>query len=335
MSKNAIQKIVLLSLAAVLLCVYILQLSIGGKSKTQTLTTKEEITSLELCTGNEQSNTLILSKNGDKYIVSNADGSETYDADVITAGSLFDNIKEIHILGNAAKLSSANEERFGLDQNSRITVKVMAGDKIIRTVTIGKNSSSGSQSYLTVDDSNQILICSSSMHTIYAVTLDSLRTKDVYSIPEDTITQISVDSPDGSFTVNKTQQTAATTSTDSNGDEISIPGSLWTLTNSSDTENTPELNQDEVNGWAVYISSLNAASWVDEKTFNQATSQKGTLTFIANGITYKIQFFDIDGDENQVLCSANVIPYRFYVSKYLAKKFIRTLSNISSGGEDD
>ena len=335
MSRNAIQKIVLLSLAAVLLCVYIIQLSIGGKSKTQTLTIKEEITSLELCTGSEQSNTIILNKNEDKYTISNADGSETYDADTITASSLFDNIKEIHILGNAAKLSSANEERFGLDQNSRITVKVKAGDKTVRTVCIGKNSSSGNQSYLTVDDSNQILICSTSMHSIYATTMDSLRTKDVYSIPEDTITQISVDSVDGSFTVNKTQQTSSATGTDANGDEISIPGSQWTLTSSSDAENFPELNQDEVNGWAVYISSLNASSWVDEKTFNQATTQKGTLTFISNGITYKIQFFDIDGEENQVLCSVNVSPYRFYVSKYIAHKFIRTLSDISSGGEDD
>ena len=233
MSRNAIQKIVLLSLAAVLLGVYILQLSIGGKSKTQTLTIKEEITSLELCTGREPDNAIIVSRNEDKYTVSNADGSETYDADAVTASSLFDNIKEIHILGNAAKLSSANEERFGLDQNSRITVKVKAGDTTVRTVSIGKNSSSGSQSYLTVDDSNQILICSTSMHTIYATTIDGLRTKDVYSVPEDTITQIRVDSVDGSFTINKTQQASSAAGTDSNGGEISIPGSQWTLTSSS------------------------------------------------------------------------------------------------------
>ncbi|MBR6153537.1 MAG: hypothetical protein IKQ43_03775, partial [Treponema sp.] len=81
MSRHAVQKIILLSLAAVLLCVYILQISIGGKSKTQTLTTKEDITSLEICSGSDQANTLILSKNGEKYTVSNANGSETDDAD--------------------------------------------------------------------------------------------------------------------------------------------------------------------------------------------------------------------------------------------------------------
>ncbi|MBR7079457.1 MAG: DUF4340 domain-containing protein [Treponema sp.] len=335
MSRHAVQKIILLSLAAVLLCVYILQISIGGKSKTQTLTTKEDITSLEICSGSDQANTLILSKNGEKYTVSNANGSETYDADATTASSLFDNIREIHILGNAAKQSSANEERFGLDQNSRIAVKVKAGDEVIRTVNIGKNSSSGSQSYLTLDDSNQIMICSASMHTIYAVTMDSLRSKEVYTVSGDAITQISVNTEEGSFTVNKTQQAAAATGTDENGQEISIPTSQWTLTSSSNTEISAELDQEKTSEWASYISSLNAASWADEKTFSQNTSERGTLTFASNGITYKIQFYEIEGDENQMLCSCNVIPYRFYVSKYLAQKFMRTLSDISSGGEND
>ena len=335
MSRHAVQKIILLSLAAVLLCVYILQISIGNKSKTQTLTIKEETTSLEICSGSEQGNTLIVNKNGDEYTVSNADGSETYSADASTAGSLFDNIQEIHILGNAAKQSSANEERFGLDQNSRITVKVKAGDKVIRTVNIGKNSSSGSQSYLTLDDSNQIMICSTSMHTIYAVTMDDLRSKEVYTVSGDAITQISVNTNEGSFTLNKTQQAAATTGTDENGQEISIPASQWTLTGSSNPEITGDIDQEKAGEWVSYVSSMNAASWVDEKTFSQATSDKGTLTFASNGVTYKIQFFDIEGDENQVLCSCNVIPYRFYVSKYMAQKFLETQADLSSGGEDD
>ena len=334
MNKNAVQKIVLLSLAAVLLCIYILQVSIGGKSKTQTLTLKEDVTSITIYTGSDSANAISVSKDGDKYTVSKADGSESYDAMPTAAESLFDSIKEMHILGNAARLSSSNEERFGLDANSRISVQAKAGDKILRSLQVGKNSSSGSQSYLTIDDSSQILISSSSLHTIFSVTMDSLRSKDIYSVPEETITQISVDSDDGSFTLSKSSQPKSDENTE-DGQGMSINESQWTLTSSNNGEIIPQLDQDAANEWAVYISTLNASSWVDEKSFNQNIIQKGKLSFMSNGITYSVQFFEIDGDENQMLCSSNVTPYRFFLSKYTAQKFLRKLSDISLGGEND
>lgn len=334
MNKNAVQKIVLLALAAILLCVYILQVSVGGKSRTQTLTLKEEVTSITIYTGSDSAKAINVTRDGDKYTVSNADGSESYDAMPTASESLFDSIREMHILGNAARLSSSNEERFGLDANSRITVQAKAGDKMLRSLQIGKNSSTGSQSYLTIDDSSQILISSSSLHTIFSVTMDSLRSKDIYSVPEETITQISVDSYDGSFTISKSSLPKADAGTEE-GQGMSINESQWTLTGSSEEGTLPQLDQDAANEWAVYVSTLNASSWVDEKTFNQNVIQKGRLSFISNGITYSLQFFEIDGDENQMLCSSNITPYRFYLSKYTAQKFLRKLSDISSGGEND
>ena len=250
MNKNAVQKIVLLSLAAVLLFVYILQVSLGNKSKTYTISTKDEITSIVFYTGTNQSNAITLNKNGDDYTVSSAGSSETYSASSSSASSLFDNMKDIHILGNAAKLSSSNEERFGLDSNSRITVAVKSGDKTIRTVYIGKNSSTGTQSYLTVDDSNQILICSKSMHTIYATTLDNLRSKDVYGVADDSITQITVNKDGESFTLTKTTKAPDTQVNDENSEGISIPESTWVISNSQESA-----QQEAVSEWATYIST--------------------------------------------------------------------------------
>ena len=335
MSRNATRKIVLLSLAAVLLCVYIFQLYAGNKSKTQTLTIKDEITSLVIYAGSSQDNALIVNRDQDNYTVSTSQGTEQYAANNTTASSLFDSISEMHILGNAAKLSSSNEERFGLDANSSITVQVKNGDKTIRTVHIGKNSSTGSQSYVTIDESNQILICSKSMHSLYSATVDDLRSKEVYSVPSETITQINVNSGESNFSLAKSTVPASTVEDDGDGQELSIPESYWSISNAGEESASIALDQDIVKEWVSYISSLNASSWVDEKSFDKMLTQSGNITFISNGTSYNVQFFEIEGDENLMLCSTNVSPYRFYVSKYVYPKFARSLSELNSGGEND
>ena len=192
------RKIILLSAIAVLAIIYILQLTFTGKSKVKTLSLTEDIDSIVIEQG-ASSNVLTLSLEGKDWHIGK------YKADESTASAMVDALKSIKVLGTITANVNNDEQRYGLEINNKIVVKAQKNGQVLRTITIGKNTSTGSQCYAQVDGKNVVCLVNGSLHTTFTCTQESLRAKGIYSLSAEGITSISVSSQNGSnnFSIQK------------------------------------------------------------------------------------------------------------------------------------
>lgn len=168
------RKIILLSSITVLLIVIILQQIFLSGSKIQYLNLKEEpdVVSIDK-NGAEQ---IRVSKKGEDVFMLN----DTLPADTQAALSIFSQIQAIKIIGVVADAvtDEAELERYGLDPLSAITVAAQTSGKTVRTITIGKSASSGSQTYARIDNAKNVVLVSGYLRSYYEKSLDDLVQKE-------------------------------------------------------------------------------------------------------------------------------------------------------------
>lgn len=183
------RKIILLSACAVLLCIYCVQIVMANRPAFKPLTVSGEVDSIEIVRTAE---TITLTKNGEDWFFvaekntdANIDAekseSETdlYDqvlkAEKTHVDAMLNQIKNIRILDVAAKnVSDAEITKYELDDAHVLKVSASAKGKTLRTVSIGKMSATGSQTYITADGKN-IYLAGGIVSSPFSITLDSLK----------------------------------------------------------------------------------------------------------------------------------------------------------------
>ncbi len=326
MKQLGLRKVVLLCGIAVLFVVYVLQLALTGRQKMQELSFAEEPDSLLIQIGTDVSQTVAIAKEDGAWLV----GDKKYPAAESTVDSLIAAIKEIKLLGQASGRTD-DAERYGLHEAGRVLVTASKDGKVLRTLSVGKDTSTKSQSYVQVDGKPQIYLAGGALHATFATSVAAVRSKAVYSFDASTLTAVSVStvgtdsSLEGNFRIRKEEQAAAETE-----EGVSVAAPVWHL--DAETEEPVELDESKVSSWLSSLSSLNVDSWLDDAS---ARAPEIVLDLEAGGKTYTVSLYASyaeageDGEaEKQYTASCSETPYYFTLPSYVLPRFQKKLSDL-------
>ncbi|MCR5318720.1 MAG: DUF4340 domain-containing protein [Treponema sp.] len=315
------RRIVLIAALAVLVLIYIFQ--VWSSSRTGIKIVKTEIEPSEIII------TKGMDSEGEIHLVKGSDGewtlgSKKYPADENAIYSILSAVKEIKVLGTASSLSG-DGSRYGLDESSKITVTAMDSGKAIRTLVVGKNTSTGNQSYIQLDGKNTVLLANMALHSLFDTNEDVLRSKKVYALSSSEISSVSVSGKDGSFTVKKE-------TLPSSDDENSPAPTVWRL-EKYEGFGEEKLSSEKVSAWVNTIASVNVSAWSEQPySGKKDDSLVAELSLIAGGKNYSLVIVSeekISETETKYLCESNQTPYRFYISAYTAGNIKKTLKDLA------
>ena len=175
-NKLSVRKIILLSLIAVLLVVYILQLVISGANDGYSLVLKESPDTILIQNGTK-SQIKIVNSNGIWLLKEGSENPEEnyaiLPANTETVNQMVTSLSKIEVLGLVSR--NADNERFGFTENESVKIICSKEGKILRTLELGKNSSTYQQVYAKVDESNNVVLVSGNPKTLFDVTFENLK----------------------------------------------------------------------------------------------------------------------------------------------------------------
>lgn len=315
------RRIVLIAALAVLVLIYIFQVWSSSRTGIKIVKTESEPSEIVITKGMDSENEIHLVKGADGEWTL---GSKKYPADENSVYSILSAVKEIKVLGTASSLSG-DGSRYGLDDASKITVTAMDSGKALLTLAVGKNTSTGNQSYIQLDGKNTVLLANKALHTLFDTSENTLRSKKVYALSPSEISSVSVSGKDGSFTVKKE-------TLPSSGDENSPAATAWRL-EKYEGFGEEKLSSEKVSAWVNTISAVNVSAWSDQPySGKKDDALVAELSLVADGKDYTLQIVSeekISENETKYLCESNQTPYRFYISAYAAGNVKKSLKDLA------
>ena len=296
------RKIILLTACVLLLGIYIAQLasSLRSSVKNKTLGADPDKLTIE-----NASAVIELAKSDDGWTV----GERRYKADTNAADALVNAVKNIRILDTVAQAGNDTvDERYEIDKANAIVVKAYKGNELVRTLTIGKASSTGSQSYVTLDGKKDIYLVSGTLRDTFKKDVAALRSKSVYAVDTSDLTAVSESMGSTVLSIVKSGDPAA-----------------WTATGGA-----ANVDAEKAASWAASLTRLNADSWLDDDFVLPDASESVTvITAGGNAITVSV-YKEGDGDEAKYYGTCSETPYKFSLSRYSAGKYLKTAADISA-----
>jgi hypothetical protein len=175
-NKLSVRKIILLSLIAVLLVVYILQLVISGANNGYSLVLKGSPDTILIQNGTNPQ-IKIVNSNGIWLLKEGSENPEEnyaiLPANTETVNQMVTSLSKIEVLGLVSR--NADNERFGFTENESVKIICSKEGKILRTLELGKNSSTYQQVYAKIDESNNVVLVSGNPKTLFDVTFENLK----------------------------------------------------------------------------------------------------------------------------------------------------------------
>lgn len=316
------RKIVLLASCAVLLCIYIVQLAAGSRSQTRTYTLdgKDEIDAVKLATAEGEYS---INKEGDGWVVSDA----KYPAAEAAVDGMLAAVKAITVLDKVGKTGEASDARYEVGSDKAITVTASSGGKVLRTIAIGKTSSTSSQTYIVIDGGHDVCLASGDLRGTFDKTVDSIRSKLIYKLDQDKLRNVSVTYNGGTLSYEKAADSPE-----------------W-----KSTGGTPAGDSSKVSSWASSLYSVSAAAWLDDDAVLPdepvATARIESEDDFADIKIYKAEAVkgaageasagDYDEDsaaqaEAKYYCTASSTPYKAELSSYAAERYLKKASDFDA-----
>ncbi len=328
------RKFCLLAGIAVLLCIYVLQLVFTGRSQIKDLSFKDEVEEILIQTHDGE---IRISRDGVKseneaYSWTVSDGTSSYVAAGAVADGMADSLQNLKLLGLATKSAGADAARYGLDDGAKIVVTAYAGGKPVRVVTVGKNTSTNSQSYIQVDGSDAVYIVGETLHGTFSKTVDDIRSKSIYSVESKEISSVQISSEKDSFTVVKKTEAAPA----GNEGETAVQKDSWTLIRSdgSSLGEGEELDDDKVSSWISSLAVLTCSGYLADDALVPAPDGAISLEITVPGKTIKVKLF-ANGDEEATsyVMQSSESPYLFTVASYVKARFDKSVADFVKAKE--
>jgi hypothetical protein len=296
-----IRKIILLSALILLAGIYTFQLITGSRNSIRDIVLEDTPDRITIQNGSE---TVVLVRNGDDWLA----GDAAYPADSYKMGSITAGLASVKVLDTVS--SNTDDERYGLEDSSAITVTAEKGGKTVRTLRIGKSAVTSVQTYAVVDNSKSVSLVSGSLRDVFGITLDSVRDKTIYSVSSADITGVTVTiAGSESYTLVKSGDPA-----------------VWTPVVELDG-----FNAEAAASWASGLSTLKAKAFIyDEDAAFGGKSLAGTLLLTSAGKEITVTLYRAD-DDQEYACRSSESVYPFTLSASDAGKFLKPSSALTSG----
>ncbi len=169
------RKIVLLSLIALFAIIYIIQITQGAQSAVKNITLDTDITGIRLTQATGE--TIAFSK----QVIPATDTVESQERWILEDGRevegfpltrMMGQLKDIRVLGTIT--SASNAERYDLQEGAALVVEALNGQEVLRTLAVGKASTTTSQTYAIIDNANDVVLVSGDLNDVFGKTIDEL-----------------------------------------------------------------------------------------------------------------------------------------------------------------
>lgn len=161
------RKLSLLIVCAVLLVVCVVQGIVKSSDKVKYFTLKD---SPERITIQTPAETVLLTKEGENWFV----GEEKLAAKESEVNQIVEGISSVKALDKVASKTEKTSAQYELGEGKTIVVTAVKKGKTVRTVEIGKDATTSSQCYITVDGKNDIYLAGGNLKRIFNKTQEDL-----------------------------------------------------------------------------------------------------------------------------------------------------------------
>lgn len=301
------RKLVLIVADVVLLAVCLVQFILSARDTTKYFTFKDEPDSLEIVTPQE---TISLYKEGEDWFI----GEKKYPASMSMVDSYISAIKNIRALDKVGSIANGNNvERYELTDSKKTIVTAKLGDKVLRTIEIGKTAVSSSQCYMTVDGGKDIYLVSGGVNDTFDTSVSAARTTIVLNLNSDEITGVAItDAEDKTWSLSRM----------GDGDDV-----VWNVSGGE-----IELDEGKANVWLTSFASLSTRDWYAEDAVLEGTrAVSARITYNLKDI--KLEFFALpknnEKDLQQYYGTCSETPYRFKVDEKTVKQYLKPLEELA------
>ena len=303
------RKLVLIIADVLLLAVCIIQLILGARDTTKYFTMKDKPDTLEIITPAEK---ISLYKNGDEWVI----GDKKYPANHSTVDSFIDSLSNVRALDKVGSTSSSNEaEKYELTDAQKITVTAKLGDKLLRTLEIGKTAVSSSQCYATVDGGKDIYLVSGGIRDTFDTSVAAVRTTIVLNLDSSEITKVSINDVENEKIWGLSRM--------GSGSDIA-----W---NTIGADDGFELDTGAAANWLNSFASLSTRDWYDENVdFAIRHVVTATITCAFKDITVETYALpkENEKDAQQYCGKCSQTPYWFKVNESTVQQYLKPLDEL-------
>lgn len=297
------RKIILAAADLILAVVLICQVAFRTKEKVKIFTIDEEVTKLEITSSQDN---IVLTKFNAMWLVN----ENKYTGDVDTCDSLVDLVKSIRVIDQVAKTDNEAElSKYDLQDGKAVVVKVYNEDKLLRTVYVGKNTSSQYQNYLRIDDGKEVYLAQGNFIDDLDTTTDRVRSHIVWTVDSFDINSIKQTSEDGSVLT------------------LSYNDGAWAIGGA-------DINLDvtQAESWANTFSTITAIHWLSDdtvlpgqKTYSYEINCNGKIMTLEVYTAY-----DVEAGYDTYFGRSSESPSPFELSSYFMGKLPRTADQLAS-----
>jgi len=305
------RKIVLLAACAILLCIFIVQTVMKNGDKVRTFELSQKPDEIAFVTP-EGNYTLVQS--GDEWIII----EKNYAVTKSVVDSLIESASAVKALDKVGKLSNDTLSiRYELGAEKASVVTLKKDGKVLRTLTIGKTSSTGSQTYACFDDDKDVYLVAGNLRNDIVKSVNDLRSKTVYSFEKDDITSISVttypvpnseDIEEKSFTVSRIG---------------SGENAMWTI-----SEPNVQVNGETAADWFGSVATLTTTRWYEsnEVPANGVHAMTVKMSVGNKNITIEVyNTYTEEGKNGTSFATTSLNLYTFLITGSNVNKFKKTV----------
>jgi len=299
------RKLVLLIACAVLLLVCILQGVLKGSDKVKTYDIKDTPDQLVITTPEE--NYTIVFENDTCYV-----GAKKYPANETAVDGMVEAISSIKVLDKVAVANNdAALARYELNEGKCTTVVAKKGDKVLRTLVIGKDSTTGSQGYILLDGGKDVYLATGNLSGSLKKTVNELRSRGVLNLDKNDISGVTVRTADG-----KTDFTVSRVGSGEN--------TQWLI-------NQPDVIVDgqKATNWFNTVATLTTPTWHDDADLKGNELLHAEIRLSSKTVTVDIYEIPAEGDGNPTYFGfSSETPYQFELASYAVQKFQKTVADL-------
>ncbi len=272
---------------------------------------KDKISRIEI---SKPESLLILKKKDNKWSIN----SENYPADLDNINQLTDLIEKLKL--TALVSESGNFTRYDLDDDKKITVKVMEGKKVRLNFDIGKKAPSFQHTFIRLDKDKRVYHANGNFQDKFNQTIDDLRDKKVVSFNRSKINKISLCNKDKKITLlRKEVPLKSDPDEKKESDKTEL---IW------QTKGGQEYDTFKIERLITALDGLKCAGFIYDKKKEDYKKPEYTIIIQAEK-EHKLSIFPkADEESSNYPVISSDIDYPFSLSKYLAEEIMPDMENL-------
>jgi len=252
---------------------------------------------------------ITITQNGEKWIMNGK-----YPVADTSVENFTSAVESIRALDKVGAVNDYTSTKYELTDGKKISVEIRKAGKVLRSLEIGKDATSGSQTYITVDGGKDIYLAAGNLRTTFDKTIVGLRDRYVWGdgIDKKEMNSASITNAEGkTWTITRM----------GSGTDI-----VWNLSGEG-TEGL-EIDAEKATTWLESLAIMTSDSWYDDNATVESLggefAVKAKIGYGFKTITLEVYKLEGNGDgQDKYYAVSSESPYIFAVPAYQIAKYLQ------------